>query len=72
VVHDPNRPSMDLGTVYPNMDFRLAASQFAINEEFELQIVRTDPSRYIANCKAEVCPWHLVGHRKPDGSTEWY
>ena len=25
VVHDPNRPRMDLGTVYPNMkEFRLA------------------------------------------------
>ena len=25
VVHDPNHPSMDLGTVYPNMkEFRLA------------------------------------------------
>jgi len=70
VVHDPNRPRMDLGIVYPNMkEFRLAVRQFAINEEFELHIVKTDPSRYIADCKAEDCPWHLVRHRQPDGST---
>ena len=70
VVHDPNGPSLDLGSVYPNMkEFRLAVRQFAINEEFELHIVKTDPSRYIADCKAEDCPWHLVRHRQPDGST---
>jgi hypothetical protein len=52
---------MDLGIVYPNMkEFRLAVRQSGINEEFELHIVKTDPSRYIADCKAEDCPWHLV------------
>jgi hypothetical protein len=70
VVHDPNRPSMDLGTVYPNMkEFRLAVRQFAINKEFELHILKTDPTRYIADCKGEDCPWHLVGRRQPDGCT---
>jgi len=75
VVHDPNRPRMDLGTVYPNMkEFRLAVRQFAINEEFELHIVKTDPTRYIADCKGEGCNgercrWHLVGRRQPDGCT---
>ena len=45
VVHDPNRPRMDLGTVYPNMkEFRLVVRQFAINEEFELHIVKIDPN----------------------------
>ena len=52
VVHDPNRPRMDLGTVYPNMkEFRLAVRQFAINEEFELHIIKIDPTKYIADCK---------------------
>jgi len=41
-------------------EFRLAVRQSGINEEFELHIVKTDPSRYIADCKAEDCPWHLV------------
>ena len=54
MVHDPNRPSMDLGTVYPNMKkFRLAVRQFAIRAKFELHIVKIDPTRYIADCKGE-------------------
>jgi len=71
VVHDPNRPNMDLGTVYSNMkEFRLAVRQFAINKEFELHVVKTDPERYIGGCKGgEDCPWHLVGRRQPDGCT---
>lgn len=70
MVHDPNRPIIELGTVYPNMkEFRLAVRQFAINKEFELRIAKTDPTRYIANCGGEDCPWHLVGRRQPDGCT---
>ena len=73
MMHDPNRPSMDLGTVYPNMKkFRLAVRQFAIRVEFELHIVKRDLTRYIADCKGEGCNgercrWHLVGRRQPDG-----
>ena len=52
VVHDPNLPRMDLGIVYPNMkEFRLTVRQFAINEEFELHIIKIDPTKYIADCK---------------------
>ena len=69
-MHDLNRPKMDLGIVYPNMkDFKLAVRQFAINKEFELHIVKTDPTRYIADCNGEDCPSHLVGRRQPDGCT---
>ena len=70
VVHDPNRPRMALGTIYPNQqEFRLAVRQFAINEEFELDTVKTDKSRSIYGCKAEDCPWHLVGRMQPDRHT---
>ena len=68
--YDPNNPSMDIGTMYPNMqEFRLAMKQFAINKEFEYRIVKTDPTRYIANCKDDACSWHINGRRQPDGST---
>jgi len=41
VVHDQNRPSMALGTMYPNQqEFRLAVRQFAINEEFKLHTAK--------------------------------
>ena len=65
MLHDPDKPCMDIGTVYPSMrDFRLAVRQFAINEEFELEIYKTDLSRFIGNCKREGCPWHIVGRRQ--------
>ena len=64
---------MDLGIVYPNMkEFRLIVRHFAINKEFELHIVKTDPIRYIADCNEEDCLWHLVGRRHPDGAPLWY
>ena len=68
--YDPNEPCMDIGTVYPNMkEFRLAMKQFAINEEFELHLVKTDKKRYIADCNADDCPWHINGRTQPDGIT---
>ena len=42
-------------------EFRLAMKQFAINEEFELHLVKTDKKRYIADCNADDCPWHING-----------
>ena len=68
--YDPNKPCMDIGTVYPNMkEFRVAMKQFAINEEFELRLVKTDKKRYIANCNADGCPWHINGRTQPDKTT---
>ena len=53
---------MGLGTVYPNQEeFRLAVRKFVINKEFELHTAKTDKTRSIYDCKAEGCPWHLVG-----------
>lgn len=70
-VHDPNKPCMDVGTVYPDMkEFRLAVRQFAINEEFELKIAKSDRTRYSGFCKGDGCPWHIVGRRQPDGKTK--
>jgi hypothetical protein len=68
--YDPNKPCMDIGTVYPNMkEFRLAMKQFAINKEFEFHLVKTDQKRYIADCKDDDYPWHINRRTKPDGST---
>ena len=69
-VYDPNKPCMDIGTVYPNMkEFRLAMKQFAINEEFEVHIVKTDKMRYIEKCNAGGCPWHINRRTLHDGAT---
>jgi hypothetical protein len=68
--YDPNKPCMDIGTVYPNMkEFRLTMKQFAINEEFEYRLVATNKKRYIVDCKDDNCPWHINGRIQPDGST---
>ncbi|XP_066324203.1 uncharacterized protein [Miscanthus floridulus] len=68
--YDPIKPCMDIGTVYPNMkEFRLAMKQFAINEEFEFHLVKTDKKRYTANCADGDCPWHINGRTQPDGTT---
>ena len=70
MAYDPNNSCMKAGTVYPNMkEFRLAMRQFAINAEFELKLVKTDPERYIGGCKVEGCPWHIVGHKQPNQKT---
>jgi hypothetical protein len=70
MLHDLDKPCMDIRTVYPSMrDFRLAVRQFAINEEFELEIYKTDLSRFIGNCKGEGCPWHIVGCRQQSGNS---
>lgn len=70
MAYDPNNPCMKAGTVYPNMkEFRLAVRQFAINAEFELKLVKTNPERYIGGCKVEGCPWHIVGHKQPNQKT---
>jgi hypothetical protein len=69
VVHDPNRPRMTLGIVYPNQkDFRLAVRQYAINEEFELRICKTDTTRSAYGCMVAGCPWHLLGKTQPNKS----
>jgi hypothetical protein len=56
MVYDPNKPCMDIGTVYPNMvEFRLIVRQFAINKEFALHTVKTDTERFIGTCFLDLC-----------------
>jgi hypothetical protein len=51
LVYDPNKPCMDIGTVFPSMvDFRLAVRQFAINKQFGLHTAKTDRERFIGKC----------------------
>ena len=68
VVHDQNRPSMALGTVYPNQqEFRLAVRQFAINEEFELHTVKLTKLGAFTIAKQKVVLGILLGvHRLVD------
>jgi hypothetical protein len=59
MAYDPNNPCMAVGTIYPGMpEFRIAMRQFAINKEFELDLVKIDPVRYIGGCKVDGFRWH--------------
>ena len=70
MVYDPNKPCMDIGTVYPNMvEFRLAVRQFAINKEFALHTMKTDTERFIGKCMAPYCPWHINGRKQHHSKT---
>ena len=65
VIHDQNRPSMALGTVYPNQqEFRLDVKQFAINEEFELHTVKLTRLEAFAIGKQKVVLGILLGVRR--------
>ena len=70
MVHDPNNPCMDIGTVYPNMvEFRLAVRQFAIKKQFGLRTVKTDTERFIGKCMGEVCPWHINARKEKNSKS---
>lgn len=62
MAYDPIKPCMNIGTAYPNMkELRLAMKPFAINDEFELCLIKTDWKRYIADCNANGYRWHING-----------
>ncbi|XP_015694907.1 uncharacterized protein LOC102720620 [Oryza brachyantha] len=70
---EPNRdwdrddPDMSVDTIYPNMpEFRMAIRQYAINEEFELGIEKSDPTRFRGFCCANGCPWGIVAKTQHD------
>ena len=70
LVYDPNKPCMDLGTVFPSMvDFRLAVRQFAINKQFGLHTAKTDKERFIGTCLGEVFPWRINARKLPNSKT---
>jgi hypothetical protein len=71
ILHDVDHPDLKLGTLYPSMkEFRLAVRQYAINEEFEFGITKSDRNRYRVYCKGNdcTCPWKLNGSTRPDSS----
>jgi hypothetical protein len=71
ILHDDDHPDLKLGTLYPSMkEFILAVRQYAINEEFELGITKSDRNRYRVYCKGNdcTCPWKLNGSTRPDSS----
>jgi hypothetical protein len=49
ILHDVDHPDLKLGTLYPSMkEFRLAMRHYAINEEFDPGITKSDSIECIA------------------------
>jgi hypothetical protein len=61
ILHDVDHPDLKLGTLYPSMkEFRIAVRQYAINEEFELGITKSDRRRYRGTAKGMIA--HALGN----------
>ncbi|KAL1554823.1 hypothetical protein AAHA92_15339 [Salvia divinorum] len=57
VFPDMDDPSMDVGTIYANMnDFSRAVKQHAIKTQFELGTEKSNPNLFRSYCKAKTCP----------------
>ncbi|KAL6874081.1 hypothetical protein ACP4OV_014163 [Aristida adscensionis] len=66
IAYDPDKPEMKLGALFPSMEkFRLAVRQYAFNEEFELDVRKSTPTRYDGYCLGSTeCSWHV--HARPE------
>jgi hypothetical protein len=70
VIHDPENPNIVQGARFPDIiSFRKAIRHYAVKKGFELANLQTDPTRFIAKCKHEGCPWRIHASRIWDGKT---
>ncbi|CAA0811236.1 Unknown protein [Striga hermonthica] len=70
VIYDPQNPNIVKGARFPDIiSFRKAIRHYAVKKGFEFANLQTDPSRFIAKCKAEGCPWRIHASRIFDGKT---
>jgi hypothetical protein len=63
IVYDKENPRIKVNEYFPTMDFRMALRQYGINKGFQLHKVKTDKTRYRAQCKATGCPWRIVARK---------
>jgi hypothetical protein len=70
VIHDPENPNIVQGARFPDIvSFRKAIRHYAVKKGFEFGKLQTDPTRFIAKCKAAGCPWRIHASRIWDGKT---
>lgn len=64
IVYDKENPRIKLNEYFPTMeDLRMAVRQHGINKGFQVHKVKTDKTRYRAECKATGCPWRIVARK---------
>lgn len=67
IAHDPEKPDIRVGALFPDIvAFRKAMRHHAVLADFEFANVRTDQSRFIANCAYDTCPWRIHASRLRD------
>jgi hypothetical protein len=67
IIYDREDPPMKVGTIYACMnEFRAAARQHAIKNQFEMGIEKSCRSLFRAYCKAKGCEWSIVARTMSD------
>lgn len=67
VATDPYNADIKVGVLFPDIvTFRKAIRHHAVVKDFELAKVKTDPTRFIANCSYASCPWRIHASRLRD------
>ncbi|CAN6325281.1 unnamed protein product [Urochloa humidicola] len=72
VVYGKDDPPMIVGSTYPNMAaFKLALASHAIRHEFEYNIEKSDPGRYMVYCAGRIdgCRWRIHASTMDDQVT---
>ncbi|CAD6267490.1 unnamed protein product [Miscanthus lutarioriparius] len=70
IVYDNENPRIKVNEYFPSMEnFRMALRQHGIKKGFQVHKIKTDKTRYRAECKAEGCPWRIVARKLRDGPT---
>ena len=59
-LYDKNDPKMEVGAKYPDVvAFRLALNHYAIVNDFEYHLSKSEPARVTANCANPQCSWRI-------------
>ncbi|CAM0877629.1 unnamed protein product [Alopecurus aequalis] len=67
VANDPYNADIKVGAMFPDMvTFRKAIRHHAIVADFEMGKVRTDSTRFMANCSYPDCPWRIHASKLRD------
>lgn len=67
IVYVNENPRIEVNEYFPSMeDFRMALRQHGVKKGFQVHKIKTDKTRYRAECKAEGCPWRIVARKLQD------
>jgi hypothetical protein len=70
VVHDPENPDIRVGALFPDIvACRKAIRQRAIIVGYKLAKIKTDKTRFIAQCAHATCKWRIHASVLQDGKT---